>query len=263
MDSAEPLSSILWTLTPHPGGSAAAGHVGCRGFGAILFAEFRCKSLVPSSEFGAVGCVRAGIARVSEDFVGYWIVRFSLLVGWTVRFCGYVGFLPWLFVGFALTAVGSFVLVDNVMENQIIRSLNRTNALYNMASPSLFGEMDLHPTKLNQYSRSAVIQKTCVKSYTNSVFFPPNNEKRAIQAKQDQLKRERYRAEHKAPKHHVEVATKSPHRIPESYIPVNPRQPNQPAAAEPPGGRVRVQRIGKGGFANPAVPVLWCPRKEQ
>ena len=31
MDSAEPLSSILWTLTPHPGGSAAAGHVGCRG----------------------------------------------------------------------------------------------------------------------------------------------------------------------------------------------------------------------------------------
>ena len=29
------------------------------------------------------------------------------------------------------------------------------------------------------------------------------------------------------------------------------------------GGRVRVQRIGKEGFANPAVPVLWCPRKEQ
>ena len=70
MDSAEPLSSILWTLTPHPGGSAAAGHVGCRGLGAILFAEFRCGSLIPSSEFGAAVCVRAGIARVSEDFVG-------------------------------------------------------------------------------------------------------------------------------------------------------------------------------------------------
>ena len=27
----ESLSSILWTLTPHPGGSAAAGHFGCRG----------------------------------------------------------------------------------------------------------------------------------------------------------------------------------------------------------------------------------------
>ena len=71
MDSAEPLSSILWTLTPHPGGSAAAGHVGCRGFGAILFAEFRCKSLIPSSEFGAAVCVRLGIACVSVDVVGH------------------------------------------------------------------------------------------------------------------------------------------------------------------------------------------------
>ena len=104
MDSAEPLSSILWTLTPHPGGSAAAGHVGCRGFGTILYAAFRCKSLIPSSEFGAAVCVRAGIACVSENFVGFGVVRFSLLVGWTVCFCGYVGFLPCLFVGFALTA---------------------------------------------------------------------------------------------------------------------------------------------------------------
>ena len=45
----------------------------------------------------------------------------------------YVGFLPKSFVGFALTAVESIVLVDNVMENQIIRSSNRTNAFYNMA----------------------------------------------------------------------------------------------------------------------------------
>ena len=54
----------------------------------------------------------------------------------------------WSFVGFALTAVGSFVLVENGMEYQIISSLNRTNAFYNMVLPSLFGEMDLHPTKL-------------------------------------------------------------------------------------------------------------------
>ena len=60
MDSAEPLSSILWTLTPHPGGSAAAGHVGCRGFGTILAAEFRCcrsspvRNLVQLSVFGPV-----------------------------------------------------------------------------------------------------------------------------------------------------------------------------------------------------------------
>ena len=60
------------------------------------------------------------------------------------------GVLLWSFVGFALTAVGSFVLADTVMEYQIISSLSRTNALYNMVLPSLFGEMDLHPTKLEQ-----------------------------------------------------------------------------------------------------------------
>ena len=60
------------------------------------------------------------------------------------------GVLLWLFVGFALTAIGSFVLVDNGMENQFISNLNSTNALYNMAPPSLFGEMGLHPTKLAQ-----------------------------------------------------------------------------------------------------------------
>ena len=105
-------------------------------------------SLLPSSEFGAAVCVRAGIVRVSKDFVGFLIVRFSLLVGWTVRACGYVRFLPKSVVGFALTAVGSVVLVENGMENRIISSLNRTNAFYNMVLPSLFGEMDLHRAKL-------------------------------------------------------------------------------------------------------------------
>ena len=84
-------------------------------------------------------CVWLGIARVSVDFVGHCIARFSLLVGLTVRACGYVGFLPRFFIGFALTAVESIVLVENGMENQSISSLN-------------------------------------------SVFFPPNNEKRATQA---------------------------------------------------------------------------------
>ena len=45
----------------------------------------------------------------------------------------------WSFVGFALTAVGSIVLVDNGMGYQIISSLNRTNALYNMVLPNLSG----------------------------------------------------------------------------------------------------------------------------
>ena len=94
-------------------------------------------------------------------------------MGWTVRSCGYVGFLPWLFVGFALTAVGSIVLADTVMEYQIISSLNRTNAFYNMVLPSQFGEMDLHQTKLKQISRSAVIKKTSKKATQTASFFHP------------------------------------------------------------------------------------------
>ena len=78
------------------------------------------------------------------------IARFSLLGGGAVRACGYVGFLPKSFVGFALTAVESLVLVDNCMEYQLFSSLNRTNAFYNMVLPSLFDEMDLHRTKLEQ-----------------------------------------------------------------------------------------------------------------
>ena len=107
-------------------------------------------SLLPSSEFGAAGCVRAGIARVSVDFARHWVVRFSLLVGWTVRSCGYVGFLLWHFVGFALTAVGSIVLVENGMEYQLFSSLNRTNAFLQYAPPSQIGEMDLQRAKLEQ-----------------------------------------------------------------------------------------------------------------
>ena len=128
------------------------------------------------------------------------------------------GVLLWLFAGFALTAVGSIVLVDNGMEYQNISCLSRTNAFSNMGMPSLFGEMDLHQTKLKQISRSAVIQKNVRQSYTNSVFLPTNNEKQAIQAKQDHLKREQSKLEHKAPKHHVEVAISDStgHRNPKS-----------------------------------------------
>ena len=133
-----------------PGGSAAAGHVGCRGFGTILYAAFRCKSLIPSSEFGAAVCVRAGIARISEDFVGFWslvfhywwdgqfvpaaIVRFAVAFRRICANRGWVG----CFGGYSYGKTRAF------------NSLNRTNALYNMVMPSQFGEMDLHQTKLKQ-----------------------------------------------------------------------------------------------------------------
>ena len=89
------------------------------------------------------------IVRVSVGLLGLYRT-FFIIGGMVVRACGYVGFLPKSFVGFALTAVWSIVLVESGMENQIISSPNRTNAFYNMVLPSLFGEMDLHPTKLAQ-----------------------------------------------------------------------------------------------------------------
>ena len=78
-------------------------------------------------------CVRAGIARVSEDFVGfgsfvfhYWwdglflpaaIVRFAVVFR---RICANRGWVD--------------SLADTVMGNQIISSLNRTNAFLQYGS---------------------------------------------------------------------------------------------------------------------------------
>ena len=73
--------------------------------------------------------------------------------------------------------------------------------------------MGLHHTKLEEMSRVSLRNtlrgnsKNVRQSQTNSVFFPPNNEKQAIQAKQDQLKREQSKTEHKASKRHVEVGS--------------------------------------------------------
>ena len=81
------------------------------------------------------GCFVFGLGSLAFQKITLGIcLSFFIGGGWTVRFCGYVGFLPKSFVGFALTAVGSFVLADNVMENQIIRSLNRTNVFLQKCS---------------------------------------------------------------------------------------------------------------------------------
>ena len=58
------------------------------------------------------------------------------------------------FVGFALTAIGSFVLVGNGMGYQNISSLSRTNAFSIMVLPSQFGEMDLHQRNWNNIAVS-------------------------------------------------------------------------------------------------------------
>ena len=75
----------------HPGLSAAAGHICCRGFGAILVAVFRCyrSSPVPNFIWLSVFGLRS---FAFQSGCWAWIVRFSLLGGGAVYACGYVKF---------------------------------------------------------------------------------------------------------------------------------------------------------------------------
>ena len=59
-------------------------------------------------------CVRAGIARVSVGLLGFGRT-FFIIGGIGCSFLRLLLVLLWLFVGFALTAIGSFVLVGNGM----------------------------------------------------------------------------------------------------------------------------------------------------
>ena len=112
-DSAEPSFPILWTPPHPPGESAAAGHICCRGFIPIQVTVFRCKSLIPSSECCAAICVRAGIVRVSVGLLGFGRT-FFIIGGMDCTFLRLRVVLLWSIVGFALTAIGSFLWADNV-----------------------------------------------------------------------------------------------------------------------------------------------------
>ena len=70
-------------------------------------------SFIASSEFGFAICVRAGIVRVSVGLLGWY--RTFFIIGGVDRLFLRLR-VVWLYtlVGFALTAIGSFVLVDNV-----------------------------------------------------------------------------------------------------------------------------------------------------
>ena len=106
----------------HPGLSAAAGHFGCRGLGAILDSGIRCRSIIPSSEFYLAVCVRAWAVRVSVGLLG-WYRTFFIVGGMDCLCLRLLVVLLWSIVGFALTAIGSFVLVGNGMGIYIVSSL--------------------------------------------------------------------------------------------------------------------------------------------
>ena len=72
-------------------------------------------SLLASSEYGLVLCVRAEVACVSVGLLGWYLSFF--IIGGIGRLCLRLRVVwLWSIVGFALTAIGSFVLTDNGME---------------------------------------------------------------------------------------------------------------------------------------------------
>ena len=86
MDSAEPLSSILWTLTPHPGESAAAGTLLLpRAWGNI---GFRCPVQVAYRHFDVrIGCYVFGFGLFAFQTVLFGLYRTFFIIGWKKRRC--------------------------------------------------------------------------------------------------------------------------------------------------------------------------------
>ena len=95
---------------------------------------------------------------------GCWagIARFSLLGGGSFVPAATLGF-AFSFVGFALTAIGSFLLADNVtgwsvslevytVWNTCFLAVSTARTqLYSIPPPGIFGEMGLHSTILVQW----------------------------------------------------------------------------------------------------------------
>ena len=133
MDSAEPLSSILWTLTPHPGGIAAAGYWAAAGLGQYCLLNSGAGRSSPVRNLVQLAVFGPGSHAFQKISLGFGR-SFFIIGGMDCSFLRLRGILLWSFVGFALTAVGSIVLADTVMEYQNIRSLNRTNAFFQYGS---------------------------------------------------------------------------------------------------------------------------------
>ena len=131
-------------------------------------------------------------------------------------------------------------------------------------APGTIGEMGLHPTKLEEMARSAVIlRKPIAKRHVAAGTNSPstNNEKRKTYAQRDFLKRKRSKPEHKAPNRYVEVGMSDLHRTQEYYIAPNPRQPKCPAAADNPGWMRWSPEDGEGGLRRVLLPRPLVRRK--
>ena len=77
-DSAEPLSSILWTPPPHPGVIRCGGALLLPRAWGNLGSCIQVLSLLASSEYGLAFCVRAGIVRISVGLLGLYLSFFII-----------------------------------------------------------------------------------------------------------------------------------------------------------------------------------------
>ena len=127
--------------------------------------------------------------------------------------------------------------------------------------------MGLHPTKLEEMARVSLRNtlrgnpKTKLQSHPNSVFFSTNNEKQTTKAQRDFLKRKRPQPEHNSPKRYVEVGMIDLHRIPDSNIVPNPRQPTSPRRSGfPRGEEVESRGWRRGAPQSPSPSSFGAPQ---
>ena len=90
-DSAEPLSSILWTPPPHPGVIRCGGALLLPRAYRDIVSLYPVLSLLASSEFYLAICVRAEVACVSVGLPSLYR-SFFIIGGEIVCACGYFGF---------------------------------------------------------------------------------------------------------------------------------------------------------------------------
>ena len=131
--------------------------------------------------------------------------------------------------------------------------------------------MGLHPTKLVQcrvsaYAIHCVVIPTIEhgktpRSRRNEQSIPPPMKNERPNAQRNLLKREQSKPEHNSPKHHVEVGMSDLHRIPESYIAPNPRQPTFPRRSGSPGWMRWSPEDGEGGLRRVLLPRPLVRRK--
>ena len=94
--------------------------------------------------------------------------------------------------------------------------------------------------------------------------IPPIMKNERPTTQRNLLKRVRYRAEHSQLHQIPNWGRATRTGFQQTILPQTRGSLHAPPQRIPPRvGRVRVQRIGKEGFANPAVPVLWCAARQQ